>query len=304
MIMVSNTLWIFLTILGLALFAATNVMDKILRTRHLKSNLGMLMVSMLRLGVILVFIPFIQFQAMKPFDIFLLIIAGVLWEVLIYFYIAALSFEEVSRVIPLWSLSPLFTLVLAAIFLGERFSSMDYAAFVFLVIGSVLVSTHIHQFRKMRLSKAFYLMLLAVFLIVVHFVILKYLFRSYNLWMIFFFVNLIGFLMALALLPFNKPRAALIHSIASLSKNGIALLVVQTVFSFLAYVVYNYAVLYGPLTLISALDGFQSLFIFIFTITLSRFFPRILKENISLPVLAQKAIAIGFLFAGLWLLSA
>lgn len=302
--MTSTTLWISLTIIGLALFAVTNVMDKILRTRHLKSNMGMLMVSMMRLGVIVIFIPFVQFQAMKPFDIFLLIIAGILWEVLIYVYIAALSFEEVSRVIPLWSLSPLFTFVLASIFLGERLSGMDYIAFTLLVIGSLLVSTHIQQFKKIRLSKAFYLMLLAVFLIVVHFVILKYLFRSYNLWMVFFFVNLIGFLMALTLLPFKKPRTALAHSVAFLSKEGIILLVMQTVFSFLAYFVYNYAVLYGPLILISSLDGFQSLFIFIFTIALSKFFPRILKENISLPVLTQKAIALGFLFAGLWLLSA
>lgn len=301
--MSSPTLWIGLTILSLALFAAVNVMDKIIRMQHLKSNLGFMMLSMLKNGALLVLLPFVALQPMKPFDIFLLLIAGVLWQVLTYLYVIALSVEEVSRVVPLWNLAPPFTLALAWFFLGERLSMMDYAAFAVLVLGAVLISTHFRELKKMRLSKAFWLMLLATFLIVIHLVILKYLLRSYDVWMMFLSIQLIGFLMAIGLFSFKRPREMFTHGVTSLSRTGITLFAIMSLLSFAAYLVYNYAISKGPLTLISGLDGFQSLFLFIFTLTLSRFFPRILREDISMPVIVQKVVALGLLFVGLWMIT-
>jgi len=301
--MASTTLWIGLTILSLGLFAAVNVLDKILRMQHLKSNLGFMMLSMLKNGALLILLPFVALQPMKPFDILLLLVAGVLWQVLTYLYVIALSVEEVSRVVPLWNLAPPFTLVLAWLFLGERLSVMDYAAFAVLLFGAVLISTHIRQLKSMRLSKAFWLMLLATFLIVIHLVIMKYLLRSYSVLMLFLFIQLIGFLMAIMLFPFKRPRETFTHDVTLLSKGGIALFATMSLISFAAYLVYNYAISYGPLTMIAGLDGFQSLFLFIFTVLLSRFFPRILREDISMPVIVQKVVALVFLFVGLWMIA-
>jgi len=59
------------------------------------------------------------------------------------FYFKAIKIEEISRVVPLLSFSPLFVLIFDAIFLGEVFTSLQYLEIFSLVVGVFLISVKI-----------------------------------------------------------------------------------------------------------------------------------------------------------------
>jgi len=50
------------------------------------------------------------------------LVAGLFYVVAVLLYFEALKDEEVSRVVPLFGMAPIFVTVLAAIFLGEIFT--------------------------------------------------------------------------------------------------------------------------------------------------------------------------------------
>ncbi|KKR73165.1 MAG: hypothetical protein UU15_C0017G0004 [Candidatus Levybacteria bacterium GW2011_GWC2_40_7] len=64
----------------------------------------------------------------------------------------------------------------------------------------------------------------------------------------------------------------------------------------------NWALITGPVTLISVTRGFQSAFVLIFTVFLSIWFPKILKEELSKSALGVKVLAIFLMFLGLYLI--
>ena len=59
----------------------------------------------------------------------------------------------------------------------------------------------------------------------------------------------------------------------------------------------------GFATLVTALSDVQSLFVLLFTVVLSLFFPKILKEELSGKIVLQKLVAIILMFVGVILIS-
>ena len=64
-----------------------------------------------------------------------------------------------------------------------------------------------------------------------------------------------------------------------------------------------YAVSIGPLSLVHALNGTQFAFVFILSLGLSFFFPKIYGEKLAFNDWVQKALALGLIILGIWLLS-
>jgi uncharacterized membrane protein len=64
-----------------------------------------------------------------------------------------------------------------------------------------------------------------------------------------------------------------------------------------------YAVSLGPFSLVNALNGTQFAFVFILSLLLSPFFPKIYGEKFALNDWIQKAVAILLIILGIWLLS-
>jgi drug/metabolite transporter (DMT)-like permease len=71
----------------------------------------------------------------------------------------SLSIEEVSRVMSLFSFTPLFVLLLSTIFLSEIFRFEKYVGIFLIVFGSIFVS--VKKYVKVKLSRALIFMLLA-----------------------------------------------------------------------------------------------------------------------------------------------
>lgn len=291
--------WLILTLLAYFFWACSNILDKILIAKKIKP-LGIILVTNIFYSLIILAIPFFDFQIPNTVEILILLGAGLLLFVSIIPYFKALQIEEVSRVTPLWQLSPIFVLILATLTIGENLILKQYIGFSLLLIGGLLISTRKIQ-GIFKLSKAFYLMLLATSIGAIYVVILKYFADSYNTWTLIVWIR-IGMLLGtvLALLHI-KYRQTFITTWTKLNNKTWILMLSEVITGLAGMVSWYTAVGLFSVSLITVLNGFQSLFLLVIASALSFKFPKLLKEEITTKTIAYKFIAIFLMFAGLFL---
>jgi len=148
-------MWIFFSILAALCWAIVNIVDKYILTKWVRNPL----IPVIILGIIgliaSIIVYFIYgFSYLSYFNIFLAFIAGIFYLLMSIFYFKAVKIEEISRVSPLFYLSPLFILFFAAIFLGEVFTPLKYLGIFLLVFGAILISSR--NLSKISLGRAFW----------------------------------------------------------------------------------------------------------------------------------------------------
>ena len=70
-----------------------------------------------------------------------------------------------------------------------------------------------------------------------------------------------------------------------------------------AFLMLNYAIAIGNVTLVNALEGVKYIFLLVLVFIISRFRPSILQEETTFLILLQKTTAITLIFLGILLLS-
>ena len=70
-----------------------------------------------------------------------------------------------------------------------------------------------------------------------------------------------------------------------------------------AFLMLNFAISKGEITLVNALEGVKYVFLLLMVLMLSKLMPKILKEEISSFVLGQKMVAIFFIIIGIIIIS-
>ena len=127
--------------------------------------------------------------------------AGILyiWAVLLYY--DAIKLDEISRIIPLFYITPLFVLIFAGIFLREIFSIAKYIGIFLLVFGAILISARNFQ---IRFGKAFWLMILASLILAINSVIQKHLLNAADFWTVFAYVRIGSFFAVIPVIYFNR----------------------------------------------------------------------------------------------------
>ncbi|KKR73166.1 MAG: Conserved hypothetical membrane protein, DUF6 family [Candidatus Levybacteria bacterium GW2011_GWC2_40_7] len=171
--------WVIFSLLSRALWAADNIVDKLLIGKHLKNPLILTFVAGISsLLLALIIILFNGLSWIGPVPVALAVFAG--------------SFQIIAVfAIPLFQLTPPFVLILSFLFLGEVLTRPQYLAFILILIGGFLISLkRIEGVFKLR--NAFWLMVLSSLIYAIQIVILKPLYVSYPFWdltvyLIFFF---------------------------------------------------------------------------------------------------------------------
>ncbi len=295
-------LWVYLAIIGTFFWACVNILDKVLRTKYLKSSIA-LTASFGIFGLIFsaVLFAILGIPSIPVQYLIAAVISGILTPYAIIPYVKALSIEEASRVIPLWHLSPLFTLVLAVIFLNEILTSLHYAAFAFILSGGILIST-----RKIgtvfHLSPAATFMLLSSLLFSISDVLLKFAYSTGIFWgtfLIFYFSIALG---AFSLFAFPNVRGDFSRALFS-RRLFVLILFLSALMGFVGSIFWNSAVFSGPITLVSVFVSFQSFFVLLIATFLSSKLPSIMKEVIDIKTISMKLVAISLMAFGLYLLS-
>ena len=128
--------WVLFALLSAFLFAVANVVDKYILTKWVKNPaIPVIVLSFVGLVVSLFVFLVHHSSLLSVFNTILALIAGVLFVAAVVLYFKAVSIEEISRVVPLVYLSPLFILILGAILLGELFTPWKYFGIVLLAVS-------------------------------------------------------------------------------------------------------------------------------------------------------------------------
>ena len=295
--------WLLFALLGNFFYACSGIIDQLLRKKHVKHNASVTILWLVFFFFVwLAIVPFIHISVPAAPKILAALVAGfmVLMVALPYFY--AISVEEVSKVVPVWQLSSVFVLVISAVFLGEALLPRHYYGFAAMLLGGLLLGIDMGK-GGFKMNKAVLAVAAASVMLAVHLVLIKFFYTTESFWNGFFWIPLGSFAGAafLALLPGNFKRVK--GELLSLTKLGFGLLLASTIVTFLADVSLLLAIKKGPVSLVSVIGGTQMMFLFVMTVIISRYFPRILKENISRKALLTKFGAIALMIVGLYLIS-
>ena len=235
--------------------------------------------------------------------IVVILLAGIIQIIAVFAFYKALAKEEVSRVIPLFQLTPVFVLILSVIFLKENLTLNQYIGFILVLLGGFFIGLkRIEGVFKLR--EAFWWMILSSSIYAIQAIMIKSLYVNYSYLNLTFYHGVGIFIPTFALLTFsNKSRSSFIKEFSNLNITGWLIVGLAGILIAGAYLSGLWAFRTGSASLISVLRGFQSIFVFIFSLVLSIWLPKILKEKLASSVLVTKVIAIFLMLVGLFFIA-
>ena len=298
--------WFFIALIAPILWAFVNVADNYLVANFSdkdkeRSSGGLVLFS----SFVAIFISiFIIFFTKGIFDIpvldkLLLILTGVLTIAWILLYLFALELEETSTIAP-WFLSiPIFGYILAYLFLGETLTRNQILGSVIIILGLIFIVFDFSGENKKIKKKPVFYMIFACLLVAISGVIFKYVTVEGNFWVSsfweYFGLGATGILMYI----FSSKHRNQFKYMNK--KGGIKIFILNTVtelFTISGNLLTNFALLLAPVTVVYLVGSFQPAIVLFLTIIGTKFFPQIVKENISHRALIQKIIAIAIMILG------
>jgi drug/metabolite transporter (DMT)-like permease len=292
--------WYIFALLAPAFWALNNVIIKFLITNKFRSSLSLMftVISCDAVFAVAVLI-FGSITYSFPYS-FLALAVGLMPLTAFWFYSKALITEEVTRIVTLFQLIPVFVVVLSVIFLNEILGIQRYLGIGLIVMASILVSYR--KTGKKPFSGALKFMIPFGIIIAAYTIIDKALLGYLDFWTVFFW-NLLGtFLGSLILLTLPKPRAEITKAVLAAGKKAVfttfigeGLYVIGTICSLIALSL-------ADASLASSLFGLQPFYVFFYTIVLSLFLPKFLQEKSNKETLLLKTSAIILMFTGTWLI--
>jgi len=293
-------LWQIFSVINASINATANVIDKYVLSKWVKNPLNSaLILGIIQVVVSIIIFMVVGFKTISLMNLFLALISGMCYMLMTIFYFKSVQMDEVSRVAPLFSLTPILVLIFAFIFLNEFFTYWRYAGIFVIIIGAILLSYK--PKTKMFFGKAFGVMLLAVFFLAISNVITKYLLNFYDYWTVFAYTRIGVIFIIIPLCYYSYKDLKLI-----ISRHGfkaIFFISISELFILLGAFAGILALSLGPVTLVSAFSSIQNFILLFITFILSILFPHIIKEKIDKNTFFLKIIAITLMLIGIILIS-
>jgi len=289
--------------------------DKFILTHYIRDAVSyQVFLALTMLPFLIFLIPFTPHTNSSTSIVFplVIILLGVVLGLVYVLYNKALLIEEVSRVTPLFYLSPLFVLLLSFMFIGEGLSLRRYVGIGLMVFSAISVSlrgrdrrsykhSHSHSLR-ISLSPAL-LMILVLDIMnagkdVVSKLMLSHLdYLSYLFW--FMLGNIAGRPLLL-LIPHNREKTITI--IKTLPSKIYLLSFINSSLAWAGYVLYFKAVSMTYVSLVCAIPTTQPFLVFIFATLLGLFYPGLIEEKTDRWSLTIKGIAAVSIMIGAYLI--
>jgi len=294
--------WIIFALLAYFMYAITSTIDAVSIKTYLKNPKTYLFYNMtLQCLIGVLMLLFINVTFYGWFFLMIIFLSGMFRVYGLIPYMKILEFEEVSRMVPLFSLGPIFVLLFSIPILGLSLTTNQYLGFAFLVAGGFLIT--IKKTKGLfKISKGFWYMMLTNILLTGMFICIHYLFKNYDYWSAFVFMQ-IGTLLAASTLillkDYGQKGLKEIRKIPSIAKT---LVISVALISLGAGMLRAFSIKLSSAAVVSALDGFQSLFVLLIAIFFSFKLPKILKEETKGATIIQKIIAIILLGVGIILI--
>lgn len=284
--------WFIYVVITYFIWAVTNLVDKGFLDKHFKSPIIYSLFGGIFQLVALILIPFLGFS-MPPLHLTIMgLVVGALFLASILPFFKALSCDDATTVIPLGSLTPVLVLILSFLFLGESLSTKQYMAFSLFLVGGFLLSIKKFNLRKIHFTPSLKWISLSMFMFAITLILTKFTFNNVPFFEGFILLRMGTFLFALTFFVNKNIRKLAKLQFSKLNLRSKTVFISSQTLAILGQFFFNLAIVVGSISLVNAAQGVQYIFLFILTIFLSLFYPRLFHEKINKKIIIRKAIAI------------
>lgn len=295
--------WFFYIMTGVVFWAFNVIVDKFVLTKYLNAFSYYIVFfppKIAALLIILLLVP-VNFNSI-PF--FIAALAGFIAVFGYYFYAFSMQKAEASRVYALSSLYPAFVAVFAAVFLGEIFSPKTYVGIALMIGGVILISykSSLGRLKKIIPIAIILMTVGANLFYAVEQTMSKFSLNFIDVWQVFAGYLIGNMMAAVPSLAVTQFRKNLIKEIKGLGKKNFLIIQFSASLWLIGVMLFYFAAALGPITLVSTLSIVTPFAVLLVTITFSKFWPKILKEEIDKKTVALKFLAVALIFLGTYLI--
>lgn len=305
--------WILVALLAYFFLAVANLFDKFLVDNVLPSSKAYAFIACLLGGLVILAGPWLL-EWPGFFWLAINLLAGGIFAVALWFLYESLRRGEASRVLVIvGGLTPVFSISFSLVFFKERFSSAEWLGISALLVG-VLVVALLPQKRsflsrvlsKLKLTQdvrsgGLVFATLSALAYAVYFVITKYSYSAQPFASAFIWNRLGAALFVLLFLISASDRNKIVSAFRKKDPNKNKFLVVfNQLLGSTGFILQNYAIFLGSVSLVNALQGVQYAFLLFISSILAILSPRLLKETFSWKIFLQKLLAILIIGFGLY----
>ena len=299
-------MWLYIALLGYGALAVVNILDKfILSKEKVQPSLYTFYTAITVLPIVLL-IPFGITMLGSSGEWLIAALSGVSFMLALIALYVGFRESEISHVGPLVGAAiPIFTLFLAKFFLHESISTRETIAVLVLIAGSVLISSEKSRWHS-GWHKGMLWGIVAGLLLAISHVASKYIYGVAGFYSGFIWTRAALGLSGMFLLLLPSVHEPLFQKRSwfsgSYARGNLGLVVLNKLLAVAGVILIQYAISLGRVSLVSALSGVQFAFLVIVVVILSKFFPRLFREDYRRGEVIQELAAVVFISVGLVLL--
>lgn len=295
-------MWLIVALLGSVVLAVVGIMDKFILTKSVAKPVVYAFYSTVFVLPIFLLLFFgVKFPS-SVFDWVMVVASGFFFALGLWAIYKGVEESEVSHVGPLiGAATAFFVFILSRSFLKEILPPWGLAALVLLIFGSLIIS-----FEKSRRHNGWHGGMLwgvlgGVLMAASH-VTAKYAYTAYGFYSGFVWtrgmIGVFGLLLLLSPLVRrsvfgSRPKEAVAHK-----KNPFMLITMDKFLGIIGMVLIQYAVSLGSVTLVNAMAGVQYAILIILVAFLSKFFPKLFREQYAKGEAVQEILAVIIIAGG------
>lgn len=293
--------WISIAVLSAAGIGLVNILDSHLISKRMPSTRSyLLVVSPVMLLVTLIFAFVFPLPAGLSFwQLMVAVASGLLRATFLVILLYSLRREEVSRVVPVISIYPVFVAIMAVPILGETLNYLQVLAIAIVVAGVVIISLKKRAgSSKNRLGATFFLLLGASLLLAMADITSKYALDYISFWNMYW-ISILSLVVILLLISL---RRSVIKELAHVvnPRSALVLVAFNEMLVIVSAIMLFWAMEKGPVSLVSTITSTRPVFVLIYALILSRFLPGALLEgSLSRGVLKVRIIATAMIAGGI-----
>lgn len=159
--------WVLIALLSAAVSGVINLLDKTVIYQYARTPYTlplMIGISQLMVGAVVLITQPVPPEATTE-AVGWSLASGVLFGLSAQFLMRVLFSQEVSRTIPVFQTFPIYTAVIAVVFLGQDVSLLQWLAILATVSGAVLLSLRVDgKYRRVFLHKSFFILMTGSFI--------------------------------------------------------------------------------------------------------------------------------------------
>ncbi len=296
--------WLLVALITPITHAIVNHLDKYLISKYLKGGqVGSLVLfsalfALFALPIILFINP--DVLSVSRFDASILIFNGAILVFAYIFYFYALFEDEASIVAPLFQLIPVFGFILGYAVLGESLTRTQIAGSIIIICGAILLSLRFSGARVQIKRTVALAMIASSLLYAINGVLFKFATETTQQFWPSLFWDFVGKILC-GILIFVLVKSYRKQFLNVLRENRLSILTLNSLNEVLALLgegALVFAVLLAPVALVQVVSGFQPVFVLLFGILLTLFFPKISQESLTLKDMGQKVMGISAIVLG------